>query len=231
MDRVLGFIQGVPIYETRAIVHDPSTGQFTSSGSGGSAGRNKLMGEHAGKQSHPEDAIKAMVHHLADKGSKVGKADASGKSPVHIDGEHVGHISQVHHEGAHTLTGVGRISAGKTAGHSVTTAHHNDGSISSHNTKKDAIRALAESHHKETIKHVEKEAAGKHAENASAGAHKLSQEASQGGELSHLMHQNAASAHSYAAYKHEKAGNHIKAAEHKALQAHHEAEYKKIMGD
>lgn len=221
---IIGFINGLPVFETRAIVHDPHSGQFTSGGSGGSAGRNHLMSEHAGKQSHPEHAIKEMIHHLADKGSKVGKADASGKSSVHIDGEHAGHISSKAVSGAHMMTGAGKMSSGKTAGHTVTTAHHNNGSTTQHDTKKDAIRALAESHHHELVKHVEHAAAGKHAEAYSTSAHKASAEAkaNHGGEANHLEHQNAADRHGMAAYYHEKAGNHAKAAEHKALKAYHE---------
>lgn len=232
MSQVIGYANGLPIFdaelETRAVAHDPATGQFTSSGSGGGAARNKLMIGHALTQKHPEHHIKEMIHHLADKASKVGKPDASGKSTVHIDGEHVGHISTEHKGGTHIVT-TGKISAGKTAGYSKTTAHHTDGSTSGHQTKKDAIRDLAEKHHKSLMEHVEKEMAPKHAAAASKAAHEGSVEAAENkyGLPKHLLHKSAADKHEWAAYRHKNAGNHEEATKHEKLAAHHKAEAEK----
>ncbi len=140
---VLGFINGYPVYETRAIIHDPHTGQFTSSGSGGSAARNKSIVDHVMQHSHPDHAIGKTIQHLIDKGSKVSKAQ-DGKSPVHIDGDHVGHVAE----------------AKSPIGH-VAWAHHTDGSQTLHKNKKEAIQALGERHFKELAHKAETAAAVK----------------------------------------------------------------------
>ena len=209
-------------YEQRAIVHDPSTGKFTSSGSGGITARNKHMVSHALTHAHPENALKDMVHLHADKNSKVGKADASGKSPVHVDGEHVGHISSVTHSGGYAHAPGVKYAHGKLGDSTTHTAHHLDGSASRHSSKKDALRALTEKHFEHITKEVEHAAAHKHAETAAKRAEKDSAEAHADKQTPWLSHANAATSHRYAAHHYTKAGNHEKAAHHNAIAAHHD---------
>ncbi len=137
---IIGFVQGLPVYEERAIVHDPATGRFTSNGSGGSSGRNKSMVEHAMQQSHPDHTISKAVQHIVDKGTKIGKADSTGKSAVHVDGDHVGHVE--------SMPGFAF-------------AHHPNGDRTSHKNTKEAAKALGEKHFESLVHHVESKAAEK----------------------------------------------------------------------
>ncbi len=145
---VLGYVNGTPVFdetETRAIVHDPHSGQFTSGGSGGSVGRNQAMVNHALGHSHPEHAIGKAIANLIDKGKKIGKADKDGKATVHIDGDHVGHITETK----------------SPMGHTIAWAHHTDGGQTLHKNKKEAVQALGERHFKELTYKVETEATKK----------------------------------------------------------------------
>lgn len=85
------------------------------------------------KQEHPEKSIKEAIQHLTEHGSKLTKPDASGKSALHIDGEHAGYVSAK--DGVHV-------------------AHHSSGDTV-HKSKKEAVQALTDKHFQELTKQVD----------------------------------------------------------------------------
>ena len=154
---IIGYANGAPVYdnedeiETRAIVHDPHSGQFTSGGGGsaggkGAGGHNPKLKDGSGIHGSPLGAslVKAHADHIAGghaqnhKGDYVtvgkggvgfvgGKPATAGQSPVFSNHGHVGHVSD-HPSGG-------------------TNAHHQNGTTTHHASQHDAISALKESSH------------------------------------------------------------------------------------
>ncbi len=199
---IIGYANGVPVYdsedevETRAIVHDPHSGQFTSGG-GSAGGAQKPKMPTATAADHVKAAQEHKVAHAASALANLNHGGAkaleshSNAAAKHYDA----HI-------AHKITG----DAAKAAEHLKLKEHH----------QAEATKAM---HATGATKHSP-ETASKVAHAASALA-----KASDGGHVGQnsMHHKAAADYHAEAAEAHKATGNKAAAKEHSDAAKGHKA--------